>query len=209
MPDKRQIRRNIKQLQRVQTWQLLVLLVLSAFVAATFLRLNNIGMIQRRDAVLSADKAGDTVAVTDRLYDLQRYAATHMNANTGAFYLEQQYKRDVEKQVTEASVVTNPHGNINAQVDALCRSRFSSYSQAWVQCFAEELGKYPAAPDPASQVTLPSADLYRYSFISPRWSPDFAGWSVVVSLAILVMILARLLSLGILRLMLKKHYRGI
>jgi hypothetical protein len=209
VPDKRQIRRNMKQLQRVQTWQLLVLLVLLAFVAATFLRLNNIGMVQRRDAVLSADKAADTAGMTDRLYDLQRYAASHMNANTGPFYLDQQYKRDVEKLVTEASVVTNPYGNINAEVDTLCRSRFSSYSQAWVQCFAEELGKYPAAPDPAGQVTLPSADLYRYDFISPRWSPDFAGWSVLVCLVIVVMILARLLSLVILRLMLKKHYRGI
>ena len=209
MADKRQMRRSIKQLQRVHTWQLLVLLVIVAFVAATFLRLNNIGMVQRRDAVLSADKSGDTAAMTNRLYDLQRYAASHMNANTGQFYLEQQYKRDVEKAVTEASVVTNPNSNINVEVDNICRSRFSSYSQAWVQCFVEELSKYPAAPNPENQATLPKADLYRYSFISPRWSPDFAGWSVVVCVAIIVMIIARLLGIAILRLMLKKHYRGV
>lgn len=209
MADKRQVRRSIKQLQRVHTWQLLVLLVLAAFLAATFLRLNNIGMIQRRDAVLAADKAGDTTSVTNRLYDLQRYAAAHMNANTGPFYLEHQYKRDVEKKVTEASVTTNPYGNINAEVDSICRSRHSSYSQAWVQCFVEELSKYPATPSPEAAPDLPSSDLYRYSFISPRWSPDFAGWSVALCLAISLMILARLVSLGILRLMLKSHYRGM
>lgn len=209
MTDKRQVRHTIKQLQRVQTWQLVVLLVLSLFISATFLRLNNIGMDQRRDAVIAADKSGDLTAVTNRLYDLQRYSAAHMNANTGAFYLKYQYERDVEKIVTEASVVTNPNGNINAQVDAICKSRHSSYSQLWVQCFAEELAKFPAAPDPATQVNLPNADLYRYSFISPRWSPDFAGWSVALSGAIALMILVRLLSLAILRMLLKKHYRGI
>lgn len=209
MADKRQVRRSIKQLQRIKTWQLLVLLLICAFVAATFLRLNNIGMVQRRDAVLAADKSGELEVMTSRLYDLQRYSAAHMNASTGPFYLEEQYKRDVQKQVAAASVDTNPYGNINATVDALCRSRFSSYSQAWVQCFAEELGKYPAAPNPADKATLPSTDLYRYSFSSPHWSADFAGWSVVACVAIMVMIGARLLSLGILRLMLKKHYRGI
>lgn len=209
MTDKRQVRHTIKQLQRVQTWQLVVLLVLSLFLSATFLRLNNIGMIERRKAVIAADESGNSTAVTNRLYDLQRYSAAHMNANTGGFYLEHQYERDVEKIVNEASVVTNPNGNINAQVDAICRARHSVYSQYWVQCFAEELAKFPAAPDPASQVTLPNPELYRYSFLSPRWSPDFAGWSVALSGAIALMILARLLSLGILRLMLKKHYRGI
>jgi hypothetical protein len=207
--DRRQVKRSIKQLQRIKTWQLLVLLVICGFVAATFLRLNNIGMVQRRDAVLDADKSGNLEAMTSRLYDLQRYSVAHMNASTGPFYLENQYKRDVQKQVAAASVDTNPYGNINATVDAICKARFSSYSQAWVQCFAEELGKYPAAPNPADKVTLPSTDLYRYSFSSPYWSADFAGWSVAACVAIMVMIGTRLLSLGILRLMLKKHYRGI
>ena len=209
MTDRRQVRHTIKQIQRVQTWQLVVLLVLSLFTAATFLRLNNIGMVERRKAVIAADETGDASMVTNRLYDLQRYAASHMNANTGGFYLEHQYKRDVEKIVAEASVVSNPNSNINAQVDAICKSRYSSYSQDWVQCFADELARFPAAPDPASQVNLPNADLYRYSFLSPRWSPDFAGWSLALSAAIALMIVARLLSLAILRLMLKKHYRGI
>lgn len=209
MADKRQIRHSIKRLQQVHTWQLFVLLIIAAFVAATFLRLNNIGMVQRRDAVLAADTSGDSTTTINRLYDLQQYAATHMNANTGGFYLEAQYKRDVGKSVSQASNDDNPYGNINATVDRLCRSRFSSYSQAWVQCFAEELGKYPPAPDPADKAKLPSTDLYRYNFASPYWSADFAGWSVVLCAVIGLMIVTRLISLGVLRMMLKKHYRGI
>src|SRR5688572_18672735 len=100
----------MRQLQRIKTWQLLILLVLAGFLTATFLRLNNIGMIQRRDAVLIADKEGDAAVIQSRLYDLQRYVFEHANANTGQFYLEHQYRRDAQKAVDAASSDNNPNG---------------------------------------------------------------------------------------------------
>lgn len=209
MADKRQVRKSIKQLQRVKTWQLLILLILVGFLAATFLRLNNIGMINRRDAVLAADKSGDTTVMESRLYDLQRYVVEHPNANTGIFYLENQYKRDAQKVVDAASNDSNPNGNINAKAEAVCRPQYAAWSPAYVQCFTDELAKYPPSPDPSQNVTLPSATLYRYEFSSPIWSPDFAGWSLVACAIIILMIIVRLISLVILRLLLKRHYRGI
>ena len=166
-------------------------------------------MIQRRDAVLAADKEGNVTTIQSRLYDLQRYSATHMNSDTGPIYLEQQYKRDAQKIVDAAKDTGNPNGNINAKAEAVCRPQFTVWSSAYVQCFASELAKYPPSPDPTQNVTLPSALLYRHNFASPLWSPDFAGWSVVVCGVVLLMILIRLISLGILRLLLKKHYTGI
>lgn len=207
--DKRRIRKTIWRLNRVKTWQLLVILVLVAFVAATFLRLNNIGMVQRRAAVLAADQTGDQETMQNRLYDLQRYTAEHMNANTGVFYLEGQYRRDVEKIITAASDDSNPQGNIHVKADEVCRPQFAVWSQAYVQCFTEELAKYPPSEDPAQDVSLPSTSLYRHDFASPLWSLDFAGWSVLVCLVLVIMIILRLLSLGILSLLLKRHYRGI
>ena len=209
MADKRQVKKSIRQLQRVKTWQLLILLILMGFIAATFLRLNNIGMIQRRDAVLAADKTGDKTAMTQRLFDLQRYSSEHMNANTDAFYLEHQYKRDAQAAVDAAKNDGNPNGNINAKAEAVCGPQFSAWSPAYVQCFTDELAKYPPSPDPASIVTLPSTELYQRSFASPLWSADFAGWSVAVCVVIVIMILARLIGIAILRFMLKQHYRGI
>lgn len=209
MADKRRVRHSIRQLQRVKTWQLLVILILLGFITATFLRLNNIGMIQRRDAVLAADKSGDTMVIQSRLYDLQRYVATHMNADTGSFYLEQQYRRDAQAAVDAAKNDDNPNGNINAKAEAVCRPQYTVWSPAYVQCFADELAKYPPSPDPAQNVTLPSTSLYRHDFASPLWSPDFAGWSVLGCAVVVLMILARLISLGILRLLLKQHYRGV
>jgi len=207
--DKRQVKRSIKQLQRIKTWQLLILLVLAGFVAATFLRLNNIGMIQRRDAVLVADKNGDQTTMTQRLYDLQRYVASHMNADTDAFYLEHQYRRDAQKAVDAAKDDGNPNGNINAKAEAACKPHYTVWSQAYVQCFTDELAKYPPSPDPINNVTLPSTEVYRHNFASPLWSADFAGWSVALCLVIILMIIARLGSILVLRLLLKHHYRGM
>jgi hypothetical protein len=211
--DKRQVRKSIRQLQRVKTWQLLVLLLLMGFVAATFLRLNNIGMAERREAVKAADKAesatADSALMQNRLYDLQRYTAAHMNTDTGPFYLEGQYRRDAQKLVDAAKNNNSSGVNINAEAEATCKPRYTVWSPAYVQCFADELAKYPPSPDPVQNVSLPSTDLYRYSFSSPLWSPDFAGWSVALCVVIIVMIIARLLSLAILRMLLNRHYRGV
>ncbi len=207
MADKRQVRRSIRQLQYVKTWQLVIVLLLVGFVAATFLRLNNIGMVERRDAVLSADKAGDGTVIQARLYDLQRYVTAHMNADMGTIYLENTYKRDSQQIIDAASGDNNPNGNIYKKAQDVCRPRFSGYSQAYLQCTVNYLAQYAPAGDPASTVKLPPADAYRHSFASPLWSPDFAGWTVLVCTLIVVMIIARFLGLFALRMMLKMHDR--
>jgi hypothetical protein len=207
--DKRRVKKSIKQLQRIKTWQLLVLLFLMGFVTATFLRLDNIGMAQRREAVLVADKSGDETAIQSRLYDLQRYSASHMNADTGAFYLEGAYKRESQRRVDAAKTYANPNGNIYAKAEGVCKPQFTVWSEAYVQCFAAQLAKYPPSPNPSANVKLPDVSLFRYSYASPLWTPGFSGWSALVCVALVAMIVARLISLGILRLLLKRHYRGI
>ena len=87
-------------MQRVKTWQLIVLLIIVGFIAATFLRLNNIGMVQRREAVLVADKEGNDEVIINRLYDLQRHVSSHMNTDLGrGVYLEESYTRDYDEWV--------------------------------------------------------------------------------------------------------------
>lgn len=208
MADKRQVRRSIRQLQRIKTWQLVILLIIAGFIAATFLRLNNVGMVERRNAVLAADKDGDSAMIQSRLYDLQRYVASHMNADMGSIYLENQYKRDSERILAQASGDDNPNGNIYKKAQEVCAPRFSGYSQAYLQCTVGYLAQYAPADNPASKVTPPKADTYRHGFASPIWSPDFAGWSVLVCLLIIIMIVGRLVGIGVLRLMLKMQHRG-
>lgn len=210
MADKGRIKKRIKNLQRIKTWQLIVLLVITGVVSATFLRLNNIGMIERRAAVLSADSKGNQEVIIKRLYDLQRHVSGHMNTDLGrGVYLESSYSRDLQKWQSTQYGASNPNGNIYKKAQEVCAPRFSSYSAAYLQCTTSELAKYPAATDPASETSKPRQEAYIHAFSSPLWSPDFAGWSVVVFAVILAMIVVRFVSLGVLNLLLRRHYKRI
>lgn len=208
MADARKVRQNLKRLQVIKTWQLVILLVLAGFVAATFLRLNNTGMVERRNAVYAADKAGNQDDITYRLYDLQRYASSHMNADTGVFYLQETYNRDVRELVAASSAESSSNQTVNDAAEAVCRPQFSSWSPSYVQCFVNELNKH-SGPNVLPSVQLPAPALYRYSFVSPLWSPDFAGWSLLICIILLAAIVARLVSLIVLKIMLKRRYREL
>lgn len=212
MADRRQVRRSIRQLQHVKTWQLVILLLLCIAVAATFLRLNNIGMEQRRAAVLQADQVGDQNAIKARLYDLQRFVTAHMNTNMGTIYLENQYKRDSQAALSSASSDDNPNGNIFLKAQKVCAPKYADlghYSLAYQQCVIDQLNSYPSGATLTNTLALPKADAYSHSFVSPLWSPDFAGFSVLACVLILLMIIGRFVGLLILRIILKIRNRGL
>ncbi len=209
MATQRTVRKTIKNLQRVKTWQLLVLLVLMAFVTATFLRLNNVGMVQRRDAVIAADKQGNDDTTRSRLLDLQHYVSAHMNTDKNDVYLSSQYERDKAALIKQAAAANQSGEVINQKVDAICKPQFSGYNQGYVDCFAREYAKYAPGSDPVSQVKMPDPDRYRFVFAPPLWSPDFAGFSLLACVVIAVLIVVRLLTLLILRLLLKRKYHSI
>lgn len=216
MADKKRVKRSIKRLQRIKTWQLVILLLLAVLIAATFLRLNNIGMVQRRDAVLAADKATDSDALKNRLYDLQRYVSAHMNANPDKIALEGLYQRDSQKakEAAQAAGSNNPNGNVYQKAAEVCDPIGRAQGWRWpdpryIACVDTELSKFPATSGPVASIQLPDVNMYYHSFISPIWSPDFAGWSVVVCLIISVIIVARIVSLIVLRALLKRHYQAV
>ena len=201
--DKKQIRNNIKQIQRVKTWQLFILLIMSVVLSATFLRLNNIGMVERRAAVVNADSVGNDQVTKDRLIALQHYVSAHMNTDMGkGVYLETSYKKAVKVAYDSASSTNN----IYKKAQEVCAPKFTSWSTAYIQCTVSELAKYPEG---SNTVNLPNPNKYLHSFASPVWSPDFAGWSLLISAAILTIILARLTSVALLKILLKLRYKRI
>ncbi len=169
-------------------------------------------MIQRRDAVLQADKGTDTTVTQTRLYDLQRYVASHMNADMGVIYLEGQYKRDSQKAIESASDDSNPNGNVFRRAQDVCAPRYANlggYSQAYQQCVIGELNSYGESGGPAVEIKLPKTEQYRFSFATPLWSPDFAGFSVLICVLIIYLIAVRLIAIGVLKLILKIRHRGL
>ncbi len=208
MVDKRRVKKSLKQIQRIKTWQLVVLLILMAFISATLLRLNNVGMVQRREAVHAADKAGNADDTRARLYDLQRFSSAHMNASTGPVYLQDQYNRDAQAAIENATKALTGGETVYAEAEAVCKPQYHGWSTAYMQCFLAELDKHPTS-DRLPETTMPVAELYKYEFLSPIWSPDFAGWSVVILCLIFLLIIARLTTVTLLRLLLRRHYRGV
>ena len=207
MATKQQIRTTLKKLNTLKTWQLIIVLILVLFAAATAIRLNNVGMAQRREGVYSADEAGDEEVIYQRLLTLREYSSAHMNANTGLFSLPHQYDRDNQKALEAAQKRSeqseSPNGNIYKKAADVCDPQFPGYSQAYLQCFMNELDKYPSSGDIDDSVALPPAELYQYNFDSPIWTPDLAGWTVLVALIISVVIITKIILTLVLKMILK------
>lgn len=165
-------------------------------------------MIERRNAVFSADKQGDEQAILNNLFALQRYSATHMNADSGIVDLNDSYAREVER-LDKAAAASDPvKKDVLQKADEVCRAQFPGYSQAYVQCNAAEQSKYQGLSTLPS-ATYPDPSLYRHSFASPTWSPDFAGFSVLLSLFIAFMIVFRMLTALVVRVLLRRHFDSI
>ncbi len=207
--NKKQIRTTLKKISMLKTWQLIILLILVLFIAATALRLNNVGMDQRREGVYSADEAGDEDIIHQRLLSLREYSSSHMNANTGAFVLKNQYDRDSQRALADAQNKSeeseSPNGNIYKKAAEVCDPQFSGYSQAYMQCFMNELNKYPESGAVSDSVVLPTAELYQYDFASPICTPDIAGWTVLLAIIISVVIITKITLTVVLSMFLKRR----
>lgn len=167
-------------------------------------------MIERRTAVLQADKTGDATSLQSVLFDLQRYSSSHMNAASGTIYLSHSYQRDSQKALNDAknssSVAVK---DVLDKADAVCKAQYAGNWMAYVQCNAAEQAKYSGTNSLQTNVILPDANLYKQEFISPIWSPDFAGWSVLVCAIITGVIILRLVSLIILQILLHRRFSSI
>lgn len=196
----------LKTLKDYQTWQLILILILFSFVVLILLRLNNTGMVSRREALLAADEEGNSEITKDRATDLRVYVNKHMNSSTGRFFLKGQYARDSEavKARAEELASSNPNGNIYLKASKVCDPQFRVRSADYFQCYLNELAKYPAAEYGSTEVKMPEPGSYQLEFVSPRWTPDFAGFAILGWLFLALVIALRLIYKSILLVVLKK-----
>lgn len=192
------------RIANLKIWQLVIIFILLAFLSGTLLRLNNVTMIQLRTAVIDADESGDSETIRMRLADLQNYVSGHMNTDlSGGVLLTETMKRDQE------SVVNVSNVNIYKQADAKCQS--NKVYAAYFACMTSYLNDIPGGQVvsqslfSASKVQL----IYTHNFASPLWSPDFAGWSLVLCGLVFVLLVVRLLSVIFIHFLLRKHRNPI
>ena len=162
----------------IKPWYLLVLALLLAITCIFALRANNSHMGKLRSAVYSADQSNGDVQGT--LNNLQAYVTSHMNTdltggNTGVYppiQLQYTYER-LEEQAGQGG-----NGDLYTQAQAYCQKQdaidFSGHNR--VPCIEQFVQSHGVKP-----VQLP-ASLYEFAFISPRWSPDLAGWTMFAAI---------------------------
>jgi hypothetical protein len=194
MFNKAQLHHFWTRIEPIKTLYLLVALVVSVTVCVTALRNNNLQMVKLRSVVYSADQNNGNVNGT--LKTLQSYVVNHMNTNlsdgNGSVYPPIQLKYTYQRlqQAAESSAnaaKTQIYTEAQTYCQTLDPTDFSGKNR--VPCIENYVTTHPV-----STPTIPTA-MYEFDFVSPTWSPDLAGWSLLIS-ALLFVATAVRFSLG-------------
>lgn len=203
MADKRKLHHWLTVLKRVKTWQLLILLVVLATIAAFLLRQNNLRMIELRNVVTKADEENGDIKTA--LLDLQKYVSHHMNTSLGnGIYLQETYQRAYTAAVQQAVTATNPQAKLYEQVEVECRpvyQRTKSFP-AYTLCAKEKLDTLAPSQDALASLKTPPVDLYHYNFVSPLISFDGAGIFVLLTGVVGLLIVTRVVAFIVLKVLL-------
>lgn len=178
--DKKSLYHLWTRVRPVKPWYFLVLAIISGIFCIFALRANNEHMIVLRDAVYSADKNNGNVE--QALQKLRAYVYRHMNTDLAAgpnavhppIQLKYTYDRLVQ---AESKRVQSTNANLYTNAQAYCQvlipNGFSGrYREGCINQYVTTHG--------TSAQTIPK-NLYEFDFVSPKWSPDLAGWSLVVT----------------------------
>jgi len=189
--DKKQLHHLWTKIRPIKVWYLLVLFVVSAAVAVLALRQNNLTMVELRQAVYTADEQNKDVE--GALQRLRSFVYGHMNtdlsAGDEAVYPPIQLKYTYQRlQEAEKARVQQDSSAIYTEAQAYCEQQnatdFSGRNR--VPCIEQYVSQRGV-----KEKTIPDA-MYKFDFVSPSWSPDLAGFSVVFAVIFLILLLARI-----------------
>ena len=187
--DKRKLHHIWTKIRLVKPWYIFVLLVITTTISIYSLRQNNLQMVKLRTAVYTADK--DNTNVSAALEALQAFVTTNMNTNLASgpnapyppIQLEYTYAR-LEAANTQSASNTNQALYTNAE-DYCQQAIPNGFSGRYrVSCIEQYITSHGVVVQ-----TIP-VSLYEFNFLSPRWSPDLAGWSLLVSIALTAVFVA-------------------
>lgn len=191
--DKKYLHHLWTKARRVTLWHLLLVFGVSATVSVFALRQNNLTMVELREAVYQADKnSGD---VEGALQKLRSHVHTHMNTSlTGgdnAVYPPIQLKYTYQRlKEAEKSRVQQDSGRIYTDAQTYCEdvnaNDFSGRNR--IPCIEKYVAEHSA-----KERQIPDA-LYKFDFISPRWSFDLAGVSLALSILSVLLVALRILA---------------
>jgi len=185
----------------LRTVYFLAAFLVFAIVAVVALRNNYQTMVSLRQAVFTEDAQGDggpENSVEQALQKLRAHVNQHMNtalSTDSSVYPPIQLKNTYERLVkTEQERVNTVNSQVYTDAQHYCEAKYpQSFSGGpRVPCIEQYVKDHGTSPQPIT------ADLYKFNFASPRWSPDLAGISLVLAaffgvLAVLRFTLGRIL----------------
>lgn len=187
--DKSKLHHFWKRLRPFSYWYFFIGFVVFATVGVFALRANNLRAIELRDQVLSVDEQNGDVEAA--LTELREFVYSHMNADLSSgtgiqqpVQLKYRYERLVE---AEKARVEQSNSNIYTAAQAHCEALYpgSVSGGPRVPCIEQYVAEHGT-----TESAIPDA-LYKFSFVSPRWSPDLAGWSLVIAAIFFVLFVLR------------------
>lgn len=171
----------LKRLTLIPYWVFLGLFLISGIVTVSALRHNNQTMINLRGDLYVADR--DNGNVDGALNNLRNYVYAHMNTNLSSggnaikppIQLKYTYQR---LQAAAEAQANSSNSQIYTDAENYCQQQDSTdfSGRNRVPCVTAYVTSHGTQVQP-----IPAA-LYEFDFVSPTWSPDLAGWSLVVSL---------------------------
>lgn len=188
--DKRDLRHWLKELRRIGKFYLLTGGVVFGLIAVYAIRDNNFKMIKLSEELVSVDQAnGDTEKA---LNNLRQFIYGHMNTNPASspnaikppIQLKYSFDRAVQAEKDRVSAI---NAGIYTEGQKTCEKQFpgSVSGGPRVPCIQDYVAK-----NGVSEKHIDDS-LYKYDFVSPAWSPDVAGWSLLVSIAFMMLFLVR------------------
>jgi hypothetical protein len=186
---KRQLHHLWVRIRPVSYWYFLAAFLVSGIVALVALRQNNLTALRLRDEVLQVDQQNGDVEAA--LRKLRTYVYGHMNANLASpngvyppIQLKYRYERLLAAEKDQVSAAnTQIYNDAQKYCEQAVPQGLSGRGR--VPCIQEYVDSHGLKEQP-----IPDA-LYKFDFASPVWSPDLAGWSLVLTIVFGLLFLIR------------------
>lgn len=175
------MRKHVKKAADIHYRWWLGLFLVSAIITVFALRANNQHMVKLRNDVYAADESGQGVEAA--LDKLRTYVYGHMNTNLSSgnsaikppIQLKYTYQRLVGNSLAQAQAANE---KIYNDAQNYCQSiNQAFYGTTRVPCVQNYVSEHAPQALPRA---VPAA-LYQFDFLSPSWSPDLAGFALLVT----------------------------
>ncbi len=181
-----------KRIRPISHWYFLGLFLIFLVIGLVAMRNNNLRAIQLRDKVIAADSNnGD---IESALRELRTYVYSHMNAHlsggSNSIYPPIQLKYRYDRLVqAEKDKVSATNAKVYSDAQVVCEQQFPAglSGKGRIPCITQYVTDHGAK----EQINIPDS-LYKFDFVSPVWSPDRAGWSLLAAGVFAVLFLVRL-----------------